>query len=63
MSLSHRIMKAEVIKMLEMIYTIPENVGWAIVGAMSALTVVMVVAVVKTIYLAIRYRVEDEFNV
>ena len=49
--------------MLEMIYTIPENVGWAIVGAMSAVTVMMVIAVAKTIYLAIRYRTDDEFDV
>ena len=49
--------------MLEMICAIPENVGWAIVGAMSAFTAMMVVALAKTVYLAIRCRVEDEFNV
>ena len=48
--------------MLEMICAIPENVGWAIVGAMCAFTVMMAAALVKTICLAIRYRLDDEFE-
>ena len=46
--------------MLEMICSIPENVGWVIVGAVGTLAVMMAVEVGKTIYQAIKCRVDDD---
>ena len=46
--------------MLEMICAIPESVGWAIVGATGVVAVMMAVEVGKTIYRAIKSRVEED---
>lgn len=45
-----------------MICAIPESVGWAIVGALGASAIMMAVALGRIIYRAIRYRVDDDFD-
>ncbi len=46
--------------MLEMICAIPEYIGWIIVGATGAYASVAVWMLGKTIYLAIKERMEDD---
>ena len=46
--------------MLEMICAIPESIGWIIVGALGAYTSVAGWMLGKTIYLAIKERLEDD---
>ena len=46
--------------MLEFICAIPENIGWMLVGAVSAYASVAGWMVGKTIYLAIKERMEDD---
>ena len=48
--------------MLEMICAIPENVGWVIVGAMSAFTAMMYWSLGKLIYRAIKSRLDDNYE-
>ena len=47
------------IKMLELICAIPENVGWMLVGAVGAYATVAGWMVGKAIYLAIKERLVD----
>lgn len=46
--------------MLEMICAIPENIGWAIVGATATLCAVMIVKIGKVAIIAIKERLEDK---
>ena len=46
--------------MFEMICNIPENAGWAMVGAAGMLCVVMLVKLGKIIVEAIKLRKEDD---
>jgi hypothetical protein len=46
--------------MLEMICTIPENIGWMMVGIAGTLCAVVLVALGKTIVEAIKARKEEE---
>ena len=46
--------------MLEFICTIPENIGWMLVGAAGAYASVAGWMVGKTIYLAIKERMKDD---
>ena len=46
--------------MLAMLCEIPENVGWAIVGAVAMLALVMAIKVGKIVVIAIKERMEDE---
>jgi hypothetical protein len=46
--------------MLEMICTIPENIGWMMVGAVGMLCAVMLVKLGAVIVDAIKSRLEDE---
>ena len=48
------------IKMLEMICAIPEEIGWALVGFVGALALVMAIKVGKMIVEAIKERMEDD---
>ena len=45
--------------MLKMICVIPEEIGWAIVGFVGVLTLIMVAKVGKIIVEAIKERTED----
>jgi hypothetical protein len=47
------------IEMLELICAIPENVGWMLVGAVGAYASVAGWMLGKTIYLAIKERIEE----
>jgi hypothetical protein len=46
--------------MLEMICAIPEHIGWMLVGAIDAYATVAGWMLGKTIYLAIKERMEDD---
>ena len=46
--------------MIEMLCRIPDHIGWMMVGATGALCAVMLVALGRTIYFAIKERLEDE---
>ena len=46
--------------MLKMIYVIPEEIGWAIVGFVGVFTLIMAAKVVKVIVEAVKERMEDE---
>ena len=46
--------------MFELLFGIPENIGWVIVGAMGMLTAIMAAKVGKIIYIAIRDRLTDD---
>lgn len=46
--------------MLEMICAIPEEIGWALVGFVSAFTLMMVIKLTKVIIEAIKERMEDD---
>lgn len=46
--------------MLEMICAIPEHIGWMLVGAVRAYATVAGWMLGKTIYLAIKERMEDD---
>ena len=46
--------------MLEMLCKIPENVGWAIVGALGMACVIMGVYVGRIIFIAIKDRLTDD---
>lgn len=46
--------------MLNLICSIPENIGWIIVGAMGMLTAIMGVKVGTMIYTAIRDRLAND---
>lgn len=46
--------------MLEMICSIPENVGWVIVGVVGTLTTLMAIKVGKIIIQAIKDRLIDD---
>ena len=46
--------------MLELIYRIPGNIGWVIVGAVGMLTAIMAGKVGRIIYMAIRDRLTDD---
>ena len=48
--------------MLELIYAIPENVGWALVGAAGAFTVMMAITLGKTIYRAIKCYLDEDYE-
>ena len=48
--------------LLELICAIPENVGWMIVGAVGAYASVAGWMLGKTIYKAIKERMEDDEN-
>ena len=48
------------IEMLELICTIPENVGWMLVGAVGAYASVAGWMLGTTIYKAIKERMEDD---
>ena len=46
--------------MFELLFRIPDNIGWIIVGAMGMLAAIMTVKVGKLIYVAIRDRLTDD---
>lgn len=46
--------------MIEMLCRIPDHIGWMMVGATGALCAVMLVVLGRTIYFAIKERLEDE---
>lgn len=46
--------------MFELLFRIPENIGWIIVGALGMLTAIMIAKVGKIIYSAIRDRLTDD---
>ena len=46
--------------MLEFIGTIPNELGWGMVGFALAITVVVFVKIGKIVYKAIKMRLEDE---
>lgn len=46
--------------MLEFIYAIPENIGWALVGATAMASVMMTIKLVETIVEAIKANLYDE---
>lgn len=46
--------------MIEMLCRIPDHIGWMMVGATGALCAAMLVALGRTIYFAIKERLEDE---
>lgn len=46
--------------MFELLFRIPENIGWVIVGALGMLTAIMTAKVGKIIYSAIRDRLTDD---
>lgn len=52
--------RKEMIKMLELIYRIPEHIGWMLVGAVGAYVSVAGWMLGATIYKAIKERMEDE---
>jgi hypothetical protein len=54
--------KMRLLKMLEMICAIPENVGWVMVGAAGAFALMMAVELGKIVYYAIRSRLDDEYD-
>ena len=45
--------------MLKMICVIPEEIGWAIVGFVGVVTLIMLAKVVKVIVEAVKERMED----
>ena len=45
--------------MLKIICAIPEEIGWALVGFIGVLTLIMVAKVVKVIVEAVKERMED----
>jgi hypothetical protein len=47
-------------KMLEMICTIPDPIGWMLVGSLGTLCAIMGWKVGKLIYIAIKERLEDD---
>lgn len=46
--------------MLEMIYAIPENIGWVIVGAVGMLCTMMAVKLTKFIVKVVKENKEEE---
>ena len=46
--------------MIEMLCRIPDHIGWMMVGATGALCAVMLVVLGRTIYFAIKERLEDD---
>ena len=46
--------------MFELLFRIPDNIGWVIVGAVGMLTASMAAKVGKIIYIAIRDRLTDD---
>lgn len=48
---------------IETLCKIPESVGWFAVGAASMLLAVLLIAVGKTVYRAIKMRMEDDEEV
>lgn len=46
--------------MLEMIYAIPENIGWVIVGVNSTVCAMMTYKICCLLSRAIQMRIEDE---
>ena len=44
--------------MLDMVNSIPENLGWALVGAIAMLDAILVVMLAKCIIIAIKERIE-----
>ena len=46
--------------MFELLFGIPEYIGWVIVGAVGMLTAIMATKVGKIIYIAIRDRLTDD---
>jgi hypothetical protein len=50
----------ELITMLEMIYAIPEPIGWALVGYLAAWATILGWKVGKTLYLAIKDRLAND---
>ena len=47
-------------KMLKIICSIPEEIGWAIVSFVGVFTLIMIAKVVKVIVEAIKERMEDD---
>ena len=46
--------------MLSMIYSIPENIGWVLVGFTGCLCLVMAIKVAKCLATAIKERLADD---
>ena len=46
--------------MFELLFGIPEHIGWVIVGTVGMLTAIMAAKVGKIIYIAIRDRLTDD---
>ena len=46
--------------MFELLFRIPDHIGWVIVGALRILTAIMAAKVGKIIYIAIRDRLTDD---
>ena len=46
--------------MFELLFRIPDNIGWVIVGTLGILTAIMAAKVGKIVYIAIHDRLTDD---